>query len=409
MKEHVEQKIVPPKEVDFVVESAQEVSGQADAVIVDAVNAVRISHLLKKLDLIDRNKLGAEQEIHMLKAEVQELLASNRGGIKGIHGFIGETSQVHIANIKAFLNGDEPLYILLDDNSMTDYIRGMQIIQQKACRANGYLGLDAIKHHADKYPSFIEEDGIYQIPKDMYKRYAYLRDLPKDMAMKLRKEDYKLWKYIRSFTEERPDIVIEPMEVSYADIQAGNINSTITSVENNVEMEFEKQRDAAYERYAATREEFLKICGISAVIEGGVSAGNEFILKLKSRKRISEFTKQDVKEIFRGFFCGCGKGALRGGIVYITTNILKIPAAVVSGLVTAIFRIGQEGYCCFKKQISKEELKRNSLFIILETVVSTGLALVGKHLCKKHPIVGALAGSILGSAGVNSIRKIVFA
>ena len=121
------------KVFDTLKESAFEASGQADAAVVDVVNAIRIDQLLKKLAVIDRNKAGADREIRLLKAEIKKLLTTHRGGRDGMHGFLGETSQVHIANIKAFINGDEPLYILLDDNSMTDYIRGMQIIQQKAC------------------------------------------------------------------------------------------------------------------------------------------------------------------------------------------------------------------------------------------------------------------------------------
>lgn len=119
---------VSSKITDVVSNSVHDASGQADAVVVDTVNAIRIDHLLKRLAAIDRNKAGADNEIRQLKAEVQKLLTTNRGGVKGIHGFLGETSQVHISNIKAFINGEEPLYILLDDNSMTDYTRGMEII-----------------------------------------------------------------------------------------------------------------------------------------------------------------------------------------------------------------------------------------------------------------------------------------
>ena len=98
---------------DVTNATLQEAAGQADAIVVDAVNATRIGQLLKALSRIDHNQAGANEEITKLKAEIQKLLLSNRGGEKGIHGFIGETSQVHISNIKAFINGDEPLYILL--------------------------------------------------------------------------------------------------------------------------------------------------------------------------------------------------------------------------------------------------------------------------------------------------------
>lgn len=400
---------VKTKVAEVMSETAYEASGQVDAIVVDASNAVRINHLIKEIAKIDRNNAGADEEIRLLKEEVQRLLTSNRGGVKGIHGFIGETSQVHISNIKAFINGDEPLYILLDDNSMTDYVRGIEIIQQKACKAGGYLGLDAIKRHKVKYPEFVAGGGIYQIPKDMFAKYEYLRKLPEEVAMKLRKDDLRLWRYIHTFTEENPDVIVEPMEVSYSDIQAGNIDNTIKRVEDETEKEFDKQRKVSHEEHAPTFEEFLKICGISAAIEGGVSAGTEFVQKLKSGKKLSEFTRQDFKDIGAKFAIGSGKGAFRGGVVYIATNIYKIPAAVISGIVTALFGVYREGYLLFKKKITKEQFAKNAFFVVLETAASTGGASLGNRLCKKHPVIGALIGSILGSAGVGLFRRTLFA
>ena len=386
-----------------------EEAGQADAIVIDAVNATRISQLLKVLSRIDRNQAGANEEITKLKSEIQKLLLSNRGGEKGIHGFIGETSQVHISNIKAFINGDEPLYILLDDNSMTDYLRGMQIIQQKACQAGGHLGLDAIRRHADKYPEFIKEGGVYQIPQDMYAKYNRLRNLPEEVALKLRKEDLRLWRYIKNFIKENPHIKIEPMEVTYSDIQVGNIDDTVKKVEDDTDRAFENQRKEAHDLYAPSLEEFLKVCGISAAIEGGVSAATELILKLKSGKKLSEFSIEDVKDIFGKLVAGSGKGAVRGGIVYTVTNILKIPAAITSGIVTALFAVCHESYLFFKKRINQKQLIKNSIFSIIESIASVGGATIVKHILKKNPIIGALAGSIFGSAIVGYVRKTVFA
>ena len=394
---------------DVTSGTLHEAAGQADALVIDAVNAARIGQLIKRLSTIDRNQSGANEEIKALKEEIQKLLLSNRGGEKGIHGFIGETSQVHISNIKAFINGDEPLYILLDDNSMTDYLRGMQIIQQKACQAGGHLGLDAIKHHAGKYPEFIEQGGIYQIPQDMYAKYIRLRSLPEEIALKLQREDLRLWKYIKTFTAENPNIRIEPMEVTYSDIQAGNIGNTVRKVENDTDRAFEKQRKEAHEAHAPNFKEFLKVCGISAAIEGGVSAATEFMLKIKSGKKLSEFTRADLKDIFGKLLVGSGKGAVRGGLVYLVTNILKFSAAVTSGIVTALFSICHEGYMFFKKKITRKQLLKNSVFSIIESAVSVTGGAIGKHILKKHPIIGALAGSILGSATVGYVRTTAFA
>ena len=394
---------------DAVRSSLQEAAGQADAMVVDVVNASRIGQLLKCLSRIDCNQAGADEEIRRLKAEVKKLLTSNRGGEKGIHGFIGETSQVHIANVKAFINGDEPLYILLDDNSMTDYLRGMQIIQQKASQSGGHLGLDAIKCHAEKYPEFIDRGGIYQIPRDMYAKYNQLRHLPKEVALKMRREDIRLWRYIEAFSDENPDIRIEPMEVSYSDIQAGNINGTVKKIEDDTNEAFEKLRKEAQDAHAPSLEEFLKVCGISAAIEGGVCAATELLLKLKTGKKLSEFTREDYQDVFEKLVVGSGKGALRGSIIYVATNIYRVPAAVISGFVTVLFVVCNEGYLFLRKKTNKMQLIKNSIFSIIETVASVAGAVVGKHIFRKCPVLGAIGGSIFGSSTVGFIRKATFA
>ena len=61
----------------------------------------------------------------------------------------------------------------------------------------------------------------------------------------------------------------------------------------------------------------------------------------------------------------------------------------------ATLRTGSAGFSriCFE---------RTHLFI-------TFLFKLGKHIFKKHPVIGAIAGSILGSAGIGCVRKTVFA
>ena len=62
------------------------------------------------------------------------LLLQNRGGTTGMHGFIGERVQVSFSNARAVMQGQEKAYTLIDDNGMTDYLRGNTLIQQKKSR-----------------------------------------------------------------------------------------------------------------------------------------------------------------------------------------------------------------------------------------------------------------------------------
>ena len=383
-------------------------TGQADGVIIDIVNARRIDRLMRKLATIDHNRAGAEKEIRQLKTEIKKLLSSNRGSGKGVHGFIGETAQVHVSNIKAFINGDEPLYILLDDNSMTDYTRGMQIIQQKACLSDGYMGLTHIRRHKVMYPEFLKKDGIYQIPKDMYDKYIRLRDLPESVALKLRREELRQWKFIRTFTNENSDVRIEPMELTYSDIQSGNIQTTLKRIERDAHRNFKRQYAEAKKEHAPSAKECAKICGISAVIEGAVSGASEILFKLKGGKKLHDFNKQDLKDIAASTILGSGKGAIRGSAVYLATNYLKVSSAIATGAVTAVYSIISKWYSYWHQESTKEEFFKESVFAVLETMISTCGAVAGRRICKKYPVIGAIAGSILGSTGVRFIQQTAF-
>lgn len=214
-------------------EIINEMSAQTEAEFINTINTIRLNRLLQQLSEIEHNQENAKAEILALKKEIKIILASNRGGQTGMHGFIGESCQVHIANIKSFIKGEKPLYVLLDDNSMTDYKRGLELIQQKACQSDNHLGLDHIKRHMEKYPEFINQNGIYQIPKDFYQKYEQLRNTPDNIASKFRKEDLRLWKAVNDFTSSNPNVKIEPMEVTYKEIQAGNVGTTISEVEKD--------------------------------------------------------------------------------------------------------------------------------------------------------------------------------
>ena len=63
----------------------------------------------------------------------------------------------------------------------------------------------------------------------------------------------------------------------------------------------------------------------------------------------------------------------------------------------------------FKKKITTKQFVKNSLFVAFETAASTTGASLGKNLCKKHPVIGAIVGSIIGSAGIRCIRRTAFA
>ena len=141
---------------DRIISSTEE---QAAGAFVEMLKGIRAEELLRKYEAAATRKSRADQELQKLKEDIEQLIESNRGGKTGMHGFIGERVQVSFSNERAKMQGTSPEYVLLDDNGMTDYLRGQTLIQQKACISDKSLGLTHVLSHSEKYPIFLEKDG----------------------------------------------------------------------------------------------------------------------------------------------------------------------------------------------------------------------------------------------------------
>ncbi len=128
---------------------------QTSAIITDTLNQIRSDRLYKDIKNIDIDYNNSCCELQSGLDSIKQVIESNRGGEKGMHGFIGERAQVHISNSNALVKGEKPQYTLIDDNGPTDYLRGNTLIQQKACRSRVMLGLDHLQNHANAYPFYI--------------------------------------------------------------------------------------------------------------------------------------------------------------------------------------------------------------------------------------------------------------
>lgn len=395
--------------ISFADSFVSENSAQAEADFVNSINTIRLKELFAKLKEIDYRESNAKKEITELKKEIEQIISSNRGGQTGMHGFIGESCQVHIANVKSFLKGKKALHVLLDDNSMTDYKRGSQLIQQKACQSDNHLGLDHVKRHCEKYPEFVSQGGIYQIPKDFYQKFDMMRNTPPEIAAKFKKEDLRLWKVVHEFCEANPNIVIEPMEVSYRDIQASNVNNTVSSVEKNTDEEFKKQKVDAHNKYSPSAKELLKVSSISGLFEGSLNVALSAGMILKSGKKLKDFDKSDKIYILKQFAIGFLRGSVRAGITYLLTAFCKVSSTLASTIATALFTVAKHTYTFIKKGESKVDYIRELLIDLAEIALTALGAYIGKSIFKKNPLVGSLLGSITFSTGCRFARKCAYA
>ena len=376
-----------------VVEQSE---NQGLASLVRLVNQIRQQKACERLSYLRHCKSSSFQELREMETSITQVIDSNRGGAKGVHGFIGERAQVGISNARSLMDGQAPQYYLIDDNGMTDYFRGTLPIQQKACISDNTLGLTHVKTHCNNYPEYIsEQNGIYQIPRDFYATYKRLRDMPANEAGKLLKADWRLWKRVQAFQEECPDCVIEPMVVDYADIQTNAIGQTIGRERLALERVYRKRRAVAIKMGKASLREGTKIVACSAAIEGLVDGGLSVIDHLQEGKSFSELDREDWCDIGADALQGVGKGAVRGGAVYAMTNLMGIPAPIAGASVSVVFVTADAAAKYVNGDIDGAEYAETIAEGCLNATVCAAFAKIGEKIIK-IPILGSLVGGAVG-------------
>lgn len=382
-------------DVGEIVKSTQE---QGVASWINQLNQIRLDLLLERLSAQDINLEKALDELSILKGEAAELIARNRGGEKGIHGFLAETSEAHIENARKLIRGLPKSCEWVNDNGAANLLRDGTPIQQKFVRTGGHFGLEKVAEHFQNYkfhPEF--KDGKYQIPKDFYEELQELLALSEEEAAKGPTSTYRLWKWVQEFFAESgiDPKDIEPSLLDYVDVQVNKVGDTIRTEENAIRAEDQSRRDAAYEASKASVNEGAKAAAVSAAAEGGVQFCLSVARKLKSGKQLHEFTAEDWKDVGVDTTKGTGAGGIRGGAVYIMTNFTATPAAVANAMVSAAYGVAAQANQLRRGQITEEEFVVNSEVLCLDVSVSAVAALMGEVLIPV-PVLGAMIGNAAG-------------
>ena len=385
----------------------EQTENQGLASLVGLVNLIRQQKARERLSYLRHCKSSSFQELRQMEQSITQVIESNRGGAKGVHGFIGERAQVGISNARSLMDGNVPQYRLIDDNGMTDYFRGKLPIQQKACISDKTLGLTHVKAHCNNYPEYIsEQNGIYQIPRDFYVTYKRFKDMPASEAGKLLKADWRLWKRVQAFQEECPDCVIEPMVVDYADIQANAIGQTIGRERLALERVYRKRRAVAVKKGKASLREGARIVACSAAIEGLVDGGLSVIEHLQEGKSFSELDRDDWCEIGVDALQGVSKGAVRGGAVYAMTNLAGIPAPIAGASVSVAFVTIEATAKYVNGDLDGVECAETIAEGCLNAAVCAAFAKLGDRIIKV-PILGSLVGGAVGMLACELIKFFV--
>ncbi len=387
-------------DIEKLVKTGQE---QAVASWVNYLNQVRLDRLVNTLTQQDKNMAGAMESLNKALTQIRtEIIERNRGGTKGMHGFIAEIAECGIGNARKQILGKEPDYHWVNDNGPVDLIRGAQEIQQKFVQSGGHLSLKAIAEHMKRYPDYLDKGGIYQIPEDHYDKIQYYLSISEKEANKMPTGtgnfSLKQWQEVHDFFDSGDILVkdIEPSAITYRDVQKDAIPGTLQREKDHITEENQKQRSKAYQNSKPTLAEGAKVTAISAASEGATAFGSAIVKKRKSGKKFSEFDSEDWKEIATDTGKGSLKGGVRGLSVYALTNYTATPAAVASAAVTASFGIAEQAHLFRTSAINEVAFIENSEILCVDTAVSALSSFAGQVLIPV-PVLGAVIGNTVGT------------
>lgn len=381
---------------------AQSTQEQAVAAWVNYLNQLRLDNLMTAIVQQDANLASALDSVTAALGKIDlEVVSTNRGGVKGMHGFIAEVAEVGIGNARSHIHGDSPLYAWVNDNGPVDLMRGGVAIQQKFVANGGRFGLGAIADHLQKYPDFIESGGKYQIPRDHFELIQRLHVMPREDAGKLMASgdgpSYTDWKRVHAFFEQKSVGIesLEPSHLNYSEVQKGSYGAAFESEADSLRTTDQSIRDDAYQQSKPTLRGGAKATAAAAAIEGGTAVALAVVEKRRAGKHLNDFTRDDWTDIAGEGGLGVAQGGVRGASIYWLTNVTATPAAVASSIVTAAFGVAEQANKLRRGEIDELAFIENSEVVCLETAVSALSSFVGQAIIPV-PVLGAVIGNAVG-------------
>lgn len=392
-----------------LAENSQE---QAVAAWVNYLNQLRLDGLLTALRQQDMNFRDALNSLDVaIKTIDLEVVATNRGGVKGMHGFIAEVADVGVGNARSQILGEGSIYEWVNDNGPADLMRAGVAIQEKFVASGGRLGLGAIEQHAQKYPHFVANGGKYRIPSEHFDTIQKLRGMsPKEAGTLLTRSgdgpSFKDWQRVQTFFDDGP-VAFESLEGShleYSQVQKGAYGSTLKAEKDALRSTDQSRRDGAFHRSQPRLKEGAKITMAAAAVEGGTAFVLAVAGKRREGTRLQNLTGGDWLDIAGATGSGAVRGGVRGVSLYSLTNFTATPAAVASSIVTAAFGIAEQANKLRRGEISELEFIENAELVSLEAAVSALSSCVGQVLIPV-PILGAVIGSTVGTVMYQAVSS----
>ncbi len=392
---------------------------QGIASYINTVNIIRLEAFSNKIQAIlqDQNieisehlmkESNALKEINLSEVDIQKYIQTNRGGDKGIHGFIAESAEVGIQNSKRALLGLDKVAVHLNDNGPADIILNQEPVQMKFYQ-DFFVAIRQSESYRDMKMMF-SKDQVDTIDKIMQgDRYVEfngqilssgktesIRKAVNDES-KFRGQTYKEW--------------MLASELDYSEVQRETIHKTLDAQKTNIKdtskenikeskEKYENKKREASLQAAPSFTEAAKVAAIGGLVQSSLEFGLFIFKKQKEGRNIWEFNQEEWVECGLVSAKGATKGAATSASIYSLTNFVGLPAPAASALVSATSGIYNASELFRNDEIDTEEFMNLVMFASIDSAASAFGAAIGQTVIP-IPILGSVIGSIVATTALN--------
>ena len=340
------------------------------------------------------------------------------GAMPTKHGEIAEHVQVEIGNAQRVMQHLQPnaTFDGVGRTAPEDYlIDGLQV--QSKFLNNANRSLDAVLGHMKDYPGFAE-NGYYHIPKDQYDIIKMgLKNSPGPFDAHAQERCKEIVSQIEKESGKPFEEVVKPSISTYKEVQLGKIDDTLNQHEQTFKTQHREEVQTIRKKEVADSQEAAHIKdatwgkaaqagAISSVITGTTMAGLKVYSKIRSGKKLTQFTVDDWKDVGYDFSVGGIKGGISGVSIYWLTKKNVFSAPFAGAVTSTAIGISSLAYQLKKGTISKLEFSESVNALSVEAGLSAIGAAVGQAVIPV-PILGAIVGTAVSKSALEICKYVL--
>lgn len=404
------------------------------AYYIDFLNHLRLEELSSSLEkiiqankdeLLELAKHNLKVKISLDKAEneINKLILNNRGGNRGLHGFIAEFAEEGVTNAYRAFEGMRKLAKVLNDNGPADLNFGKNQVQMKfydnVCKelkqAANYRNMKMMipKDHVELINKIMNGDEYITFNGNRLTNNTINR-------IKLLISEENKARNVTSHTKW-----LNASKLNYKEVQTKNIRKTLSGIRKDISNKSAERRElinnntkiekkTAYLKSLPSLKEANRVATISSIVQGGISLSSKLIQKYQEGKDILTFTDEDWID------CGmsAGDGIMKGGIsaysIYGLTNVCGMSASSAGAISAGTFGIIRLILDYRIGKLNDDDFINLALFNAIDATGAALGACLGQAIIPipvVGPVIGSIATSILLDIGKqflsNRERKLI--